>query len=104
MDKFPALVYRCPGPHQRPGGTFGHKAVASKEEESAALADGWFLTVPEAITGETQATRPDTTQVVRESPPTRAELEQKATELGLKFDKTPSNDALNKAIAGALKA
>ena len=51
--QFPALVFKNNGPHQRAGGSYDRKVVASVEEEDAALAEGWFATVPEAIAGET---------------------------------------------------
>ena len=45
----PTLVYRCPGPHQRKGGTFGYMPTYSKAEWEAHLEKGWFKTLPEAI-------------------------------------------------------
>ena len=46
---FPCLVYRCPGEHQCPGGTYGFKQVKTYEELGDSLKDGWFETLPEAI-------------------------------------------------------
>jgi hypothetical protein len=48
-DQFPVLVFKNTGPHQRAGGSYDHKVVESVEELDAALADGWYATLPEAI-------------------------------------------------------
>jgi hypothetical protein len=94
------IVYRCPGPHQRPGGTFAFKGVTSEAEKEAALKDGWFETMPEAIAGKASLKElPSDT-----APPTREELEQKAKELGIKFDKKTSDEVLSKKISEALGA
>ena len=46
---FPSLVYRCPGPHQKPGqGTYAYAQVKTQEELDAKLASGWFATFAEA--------------------------------------------------------
>lgn len=63
--------------------------VANDEEKDAALADGWFLTVPEALAGKAEDN----------SVPTREELELKATELGIKFDGRTTDAKLGKLIA-----
>lgn len=46
---FPSLVYRCPGPHRKPGqGTYAYAQVKTQEELDAKLASGWFTTFAEA--------------------------------------------------------
>ena len=46
---FPSLVYRCPGPHRKPGqGTYAYAQVKTQEELDAKLASGWFATFDEA--------------------------------------------------------
>jgi len=95
---YPRLVYRTPGPHLLPGGTYDHKAVADEGELSDALEAGWFATVPEAVAGKRVAA-----PVADDAPPTRAELEQKATELGIKVDGRWSEGRLGSEIAKALK-
>jgi len=45
----PRLVYRTPGYHQAPGTTYDYKRVSSAEEMEAALEEGWFKTLPEAL-------------------------------------------------------
>lgn len=47
--KFPSFVYRCPGAHQCPGGTYDHRLVKSVEDLEAAASDGWWPTLPLAM-------------------------------------------------------
>lgn len=47
--KFPALVYKNDGPHQRAGGTYDSKLVQNQEEFDAAAADGWYASMVDAI-------------------------------------------------------
>lgn len=95
---YPRLVYRCPGNIQRAGGTYDHKPVADDDENSAALADGWFATLPEAIEGKSV----DAQAKEYDAPPTREELETKAKELGIKFDGRTTDAKLGKLIDEAL--
>lgn len=92
------IVYRCPGPHQRPGGTFDYKGVTSKTEEAELLQAGWFETLPEAINGRVSLKELPPSEL----PSTRDELEQKAKELGIKFDKKTSDEVLTKKINDAV--
>lgn len=94
MTEFPTLVYRDGGPYQRRGGTFSSIPVNDQDELEAALADG-CVTHPDLIG---KAVDQDN------APPTRAELEAKATELGLKFDGRTSDRKLLAAIDAALAA
>jgi len=87
----PRLVYRNKGPYQRPGGTFDHKLVSTEAEQADALDSGWFDTLPQALDAN-----PDT------AAPTRAELETKALELGIKFDGRTGDRKLGAAIEAAL--
>ncbi len=48
MD-LPTVLYRCPGPHSRAGGTYDFLGVETPENYDAAIADGWQLTMPDAI-------------------------------------------------------
>jgi hypothetical protein len=45
----PTVLYRCPGPHSRAGGTYDFLGVESPESYEAAIAAGWQLTMPDAI-------------------------------------------------------
>ena len=99
---FPTMVYRCPGPHQRKGGTYDYKGVKNQTELDAALESGWHATLP-AATGEIVAADIDRIKGEIEAlgdndPPTRAELEQQAKELGIKFNKKTTDDELRKQI------
>jgi len=96
--KYPTIVYRCPGPHQRKGGTFDYHGVKSEAELEGSLNDGWFETLPEAIAGKASLKELPPTH----TPPTRKELEQKAKELGIKFDNKTSDEVLSKKISDAL--
>lgn len=49
---FPTLVYRTPGAHQCPGGTYAYAGAASPEILERMLAGGWFETLQEALSGE----------------------------------------------------
>lgn len=98
--EFPTLVYRCPGAHQRTGGTYAFKPILDKAEHAAALADGWFDTLPDAIEGKAPA-EPDAREP--DAAPTRAELEQKAKELNIKFDGRTGDKKLADAIDAKLK-
>lgn len=107
MD-FPNLVYRCPGEHQRPGGTYGYRAVQDESQLQDALAAGWFKTLPEAIEGKAAASEKQQEQAPEapadnDAPPTRAELEQKAAELGITFSPNIGDKKLAEKIAAALK-
>jgi len=98
--EFPTLVYKCPGNHQRPGGTFAYKGVEDAVQHEGALADGWFATLPEAIEGKPMP--PD--EPTANAAPTRAELEQKAGELSIKFDGRIGDKKLQALIDEKLKA
>lgn len=87
----------------RPNGAellHGHQVdcqVIDADEVDGALADGWFLTPTEA--GESvKAAEP-----ADDAPPTRKELEAKATELHIKFDGRTTDKKLGELIAAKLK-
>lgn len=46
--KFPNIVYKCPGSHQCPGGTFAYLPVKNDNDLERALKEGWFGTLNEA--------------------------------------------------------
>lgn len=85
--QFPIHVYKCPGQHPakaKGGKTYKIKGVADAAEFDSAVASGWFVSYEEAsglIKKEDVEVVP-----VDDSAPTRAELEQKARELNIKFD------------------
>lgn len=108
MD-FPRLVYKNGGPHQRAGGTYSHALVKDQTELDAHLEAGWFATLPEAITPkpvEMGFTHPELSGTDSHEddnkPPTRAELEAKANELGLVFSPNIGDKKLLERIQARL--
>ena len=108
------IVYKCPGFHSRPGGTYDFKGVDSETIEDA-LNEGWFKTLPEAIEGKHiiegvfEETKDEIPSIEvselkgDEAPPSREELEQKAKELGVKFDGRTSDRKLLELINDELE-
>ena len=95
--QYPRLVYKCPGKHHCHGGTYSYQSVECGAELKAALANGWYESIPDALIGK------PIDEPVDDSPPTRAELEQKATELGIKIDGRWSDKRLLSEIDSVLK-
>lgn len=98
--EFPTIVYRCPGDHQRPGGTFSYRPVEDEKQLAEALDAGWRLSLPDAIAPPPMPAPAEPADAA----PTRAELEQKAKELGIKFDGRTGDSKLSALIAEKLKA
>lgn len=94
-QRFPTIVYKTPGPHACTGSTYAYRGVADDAELDAALSGGWFKTLPEAIAGDHE-------EPVDNSALTRAELEAKATDLGIKFDGRTTDKILSGKIESAL--
>ena len=120
MD-YPALVYRCPGPHFGPDGTT-YNALGVKDDEQlrAALAEGWAESLVKAVSIYLHPVKFDESVVVavpdvdaaeaeeikegdEGSPPTREELEEKANELGIKFDGRTTDRKLLEKIEEVLR-
>jgi hypothetical protein len=91
------MLYRAPGPHEIHGGRFDYTIVHDDDVE-AALADGWYLTTPEAKAAHEEALAEEAEKRAG-SKPRRAELEQKATELGIPFSSKVSDKKLAAEIA-----
>ncbi len=92
--KTPTMVLKYPGPTQLQDGSYDYLIVDEPDVE-AALADGWYRTAAEAkAAGSAPKDEPKP-----DAEPTRAELEQKATELGLKFDGRTTDKKLAALIA-----
>ena len=99
---FPTLVYRCPGEHFGLNGkTYKYAQAVDSAAFDALLADGWKATLPEAC-GLVSAPVEIEPEADLLAPPTRAELEAKATELGLKFDGRTRDGKMSAMIADAL--
>ena len=92
MMQFPRLVFKSASIH---------KIVNDGDEYAAALDGDWFASVPDAIEGKRAPVNDSAPDRV---PPTRAELLQKADELGIKFDGRWSDQRLSAEISHALKA
>ena len=105
--EFPNLVYRCPGPHFGPSGTtYVAEQVLDESDLAAALSAGWFATLPEAVEAflAPPPSEPEAAPVPDDdAPPTRAELEAKAAELGLKVDGRWSDKRLLAEVTKALE-
>jgi hypothetical protein len=95
------MLYKAPGPHEIHGGHFDYVIVDADEEGAidAALAGGWFKTTPEAKDAK-DAKDAETNNSL---PATRAELEQKAGELGIKFNDKMSDKKLGDLITATLE-
>jgi hypothetical protein len=103
MQRFPQMLYRAGGSEEIHGGRFATLIVADESALSAALADGWRETTGAAL--EALHVSPDApaTEPADDAPPTRDELEQKARELGIKFDGRTGDKKLASLIAEKLK-
>ena len=129
MIELPAILYKSPGPHKKPGGgTYRIVGIKTQEELDAKLLAGWFASSAEAITAagdkattpkrvadwrlkakakKTKKRRPSKplgwklpvpVPVIEDAPPTRAELETKAKELGIRFDGRTRDKKLGQLI------
>lgn len=106
MTDFPTMVYRTPGPHAAPKGTYGYKGVVDQAEYDAALADGWFASIIEAMDGKAAAVviaKVEEAQAAVDAitEETREHLEAKAKALGVSFNWKTSDEVLAARIAEA---
>lgn len=127
--EFPTTLYRCPGQHQCPGGTFSYAGAKDAAEFCALIAAGWFATMPEAMAGKANATaaveldpdeplpepEPEATEAPTSAPEQapvsdvdkldgakdRDALKAEATALGLEYPKNVPTDRLIEMIAQA---
>lgn len=106
MSAFPKMLYKAGGPHDIHGGKFDTHIVHDVDELDTALAGGWHKTTPEA---KAAAAKPVSTAAASSTaipddnaPPTRAELEQKARELGIDFATNIGDKKLAERIDAAL--
>ena len=133
MIELPAILYKSPGPHKKPGGgTYRIVGINTQEELDAKLLVGWFASSAEAIEAagdkattpkrvaewrlkakakKTKKRRPSKplgwkqpvpVPVIEDAPPTRAELETKAKELGIRFDGRTRDKKLGQLIQDRL--
>lgn len=107
MTDFPTIVYRSPGPHRGPRGTtFDYLGVDDEAGMTAALSEGWHKTIDAALgVGKVIAAAEVLDDAIDEiSPATRKELEQKAKQIGVKFNARTRDEVLAERIAEALDA
>lgn len=122
--EYPVMVYRCPGANFGPNGTtYDSLGVDDEEQLRASLINGWEKSLIEAVSNYLDAGKRDESVVDvmpgvdaghaeegneadqgdANSPPTREELEQKANELGIKFDGRTTERKLLEKIEEALR-
>lgn len=104
MNDFPRMIYKAGGTEDIHGGKFTWHIVHDAEELDAALAADWHLTTAEAGASAVTTYAPEVAQddAADNAPPTRAELEQKAAELGIEFSPKIGDVKLAERIASAL--
>ena len=93
---FPRMVYRVGTMVVLESGTYDYKIAASAED-----ADGWHL--DQYAAKDAQTVKPADETPDDNAPPTRAELEQQARELGIDFDGRTTDKKLGARIAAAMK-
>src|SRR5690606_26730527 len=96
MSQYPKAMYKAGGVELVDGEYFTTAIAADEAQENAMRRDGWHLSAPDALKGSA-ATAPAEDPAPDDAAPasahaeaapadTRADLESKARELGLKFD------------------
>lgn len=103
MNEYPRMLFRQPGTEPMHGGHFATRVVADKDAHQQAAADGWHDSTTEARAAHEKPTPAPKPAEDDDAPPTRAELEQQAKKLGIKFDGRTSDKKLGEAIAEKLK-
>lgn len=103
---FPKAVFTAPGAELVDGEGVTSRVVTSQDELELALADGWHETPRGALDAHQAALdaqrKPDDDTKDENRAPTRAELEQKATELGIAFKAQTSDKKLAESISAKL--
>lgn len=97
MSQFPQALYRMPGVEKLDFGSFTTILAHDEADRDAKFADGFHATQEEAKAAHEESEK-------AASAPTREELEQKAAELGVKFDGRTTDAKLAAAIEAKLKA
>ena len=101
ITEFPALVYRCPGPHDGPHGkTYATRPVDAPDALAEALRDGWHWSLDDAARG--LVAQPE--EAPEPAPDTRADLVAQAERLGIDVDGRWSERRLRHEIDVAVKA
>jgi hypothetical protein len=95
--ELPRMLYKFPGPVALQDGGYDTHIVSDESALDAAVKDGWHMTPADAR-------KPAEVPSDKTTEPTRAELEQKATELGIEFKGTWGDKKIAAAIAEKLSA
>lgn len=106
------MLYKVPGPHSGPCFTYAYAGASDQKAYDALKAQGWHDSLPEAVSPpvvepvapEVASPEPAVEPVADDAPVTRAELEAKANELGVKFDGRTSDAKLLAKIDAAIVA
>ena len=98
MD-FPRSLFKSPGDQWVGGGSFAIEHIEDMTQYHAAKKAGWFDSVPEALAAWKESLAAPV--VADDAPPTRAEMEQRAKTLGIKFDGRTTDAALLRKISEA---
>jgi hypothetical protein len=105
MDKFPMMIFKSPGPELYEGRSFIFAIVENEAELVGARMKGWAETTSEAIAiADARAKVSEAVATDSLAPPTRAEIEQKSTELGISFTFANTDQELLDLIAAKIKA
>ncbi len=102
MNRFPQAVFRAGGAEMIEGEAFTSRMVQDEDELQAAQSDGFHSTTSEAIAAKLAKEAEEDHDDDDSAPPTRAELETKAKELGIQFKPQTSDKKLGEAIAAKL--
>lgn len=97
--EFPRSLFKSPGDQWVGGGSFAIEHVEDLAQYHAAKKAGWFDSVPEALAAWKASLAAPV--VADDAPPTRAEMEQQAKTLGIKFDGRTTDAALLRRIESA---
>lgn len=102
------MLYKVPGPHPGHGFTYAYAGASDQKTYDALKAQGWHDSLPEAVSPPViEPAAPEVASpepVADDAPVTRAELEAKANELGVKFDGRTSDAKLLAKIDAAIVA
>jgi len=118
--RFPVKLYKVPGRKRKDGIRCDWLEAFDQRSLDVSLSRGWYLSIADAQAAAKRCPQqpPITTPVVStisepvaeaieevadDAPPTREELEEKARELGIKFDGRTGDKLLLKRITEALE-
>lgn len=94
----PTTLYKIPGPHSGNGFKYDYAGADTQAAYDALKAAGWSDTLPEAL----KPASVEPAAPADDAPPTRAELEAKADDLGVKYDGRTGDALLLTRINAAL--